>query len=168
MPKTSKDKKLANEYKRTARISVCACCFVNSRPASSPYQNLSPPTNYQTGPLPSPIMSAPLFPIVSPGISPEELLATPKTTTPPLTSPPPAPSQPSKQSSLLAINLDLIELIFSTPPTSPHPFFDSLKDLDPRTTNPPLPRPSFESIKHLDNQPPPLPIMEPPLPPLPP
>ncbi|GKF89592.1 hypothetical protein Tco_0263555, partial [Tanacetum coccineum] len=113
-------------------------------------------------------MSALLFPIVSPGISPEELLATPKKTTPLLTSLPPAPSQPSKQSSPLAINLDLIELIFSTPPTSPHPFFDSLEDLPPRTTNPPPPRPSFESIERLANQPPPLPIMEPPLTPLPP
>ncbi|GJU28471.1 hypothetical protein Tco_1167092 [Tanacetum coccineum] len=67
----------------------------------------------------------------SPGISPSHLLNTPKTTTPPLTTPPPAPSQPSKQSSPLAKNLDPVELIFSTPPTPPHPFFDSLKDLPP-------------------------------------
>ncbi|GKF40427.1 hypothetical protein Tco_0120488, partial [Tanacetum coccineum] len=74
--------------------------------------------------------------------------------------------QPSKQSSPLAINLDPVELIFSTPPTSPHPFFDSLKDLPP--ANPPPPQPSFDTIERLANQPPPLPVMEPHLPPLPP
>nr|GEV15729.1 hypothetical protein [Tanacetum cinerariifolium] len=57
-------------------------------------------------------------------------------------------SQPSKQSSSLAENLDPIELIFFTPPTSPHPFFDSLEDLPSRTTNPPPPQPLFKSIKH--------------------
>nr|GEU82733.1 hypothetical protein [Tanacetum cinerariifolium] len=81
---------------------------------------------------------------------------------------PPAPSQSSKHTSPLAINLDPIKLIFSTPPTSPHPFFDSLEDLPPRTTNPPPPQPSFDTIKRLANQPPPLPVMEPPLPPMPP
>ncbi|GKF22139.1 hypothetical protein Tco_0074461, partial [Tanacetum coccineum] len=96
------------------------------------------------------------------------LLTTPKSTLPPLTSPPPAPTQPSKHSSPLAINLDPVELIFSTPPVSPHPLFDTLKDLPPRTTNPPPPQPLFESIKHLANQPPPLPAMEPPPPLLPP
>ncbi|GJR61555.1 hypothetical protein Tco_1503717 [Tanacetum coccineum] len=113
-------------------------------------------------------MSPPLIAIVLPGISPEELLITPKSTPLPMTSPLPALSQPSKHSSSLAINLDLVELIFSTPPTSSHPFFDSLEDLSLRTTNPPPPRPSFDSIKHLANQPPSLPAMEPPLPPLPP
>ncbi|GJY46815.1 hypothetical protein Tco_0435878 [Tanacetum coccineum] len=113
-------------------------------------------------------MSPPLSPITSPGISPSHLLSTPKTTPPPLTSPPPAPSQPSKQTSSLAINLDPIEIIFSTPPTSPHPFFDSLEDLPPRTTNLPPPQPSLETIERLTNQPPPLPTMEPPLPPIPP
>ncbi|GJZ37568.1 hypothetical protein Tco_0583759 [Tanacetum coccineum] len=161
---TNKDKKLDNEFKRTAKISVRACCFINPRLVSPPYQNLSPPTDYQMGPSPSPIMSPPLLPIVSPGISPGELLSTPKSTPPPLTSPPPAPSQPSKQSSPFAINLDVVELIFSTPPTSPHPFFDSLEDLPLKTTNPPPPRPTFESIECLANQPPPLPSMEPQLP----
>ncbi|GJX45038.1 hypothetical protein Tco_0261714 [Tanacetum coccineum] len=104
----------------------------------------------------------------SPGILPSQLLNTPKSTHSPLTSPPPAPSQPSKQSSPLAINLDPVELIFSTPPTSPHLFFNSLEDLPPRTTNLPPPRPSFDTIERLDNQPSPLPAMEPPLPPLPP
>nr|GEW60362.1 hypothetical protein [Tanacetum cinerariifolium] len=62
-----------------------------------------------------------------------------------------------------------VKLIFSTPPTSPHPFFDSLEDLLPRTTNTPPPQPTFDSIKHLANQPSLVPdVMEPPLPPLPP
>ncbi|GJW66708.1 hypothetical protein Tco_0121132 [Tanacetum coccineum] len=104
----------------------------------------------------------------SPGISPSYLLNTPKTTPPPLNSPPPTPSQPSKQSPPLAINFDLVELIFSTPPTSPYQFFDSLEDLPPRTTNLPPPRPSFDTNERLANQPPPLPSMGPPLPPLPP
>ncbi|GKE34688.1 hypothetical protein Tco_1454010 [Tanacetum coccineum] len=116
----------------------------------------------------SPIMSLPLSPIRSPGISPSQFLNTPKSTPPPLTFPPPTPSQASKQSSSLAISLDPVKLIFSTPPTSPHPFFDSLEDLPPRTANPPPPRPSFDTIECLANQPPPLPAMEPPLPPLPP
>nr|GEW40318.1 hypothetical protein [Tanacetum cinerariifolium] len=84
-----------------------------------------------------------------------------------MTSPPPAPLQPSKHSSPLTINLDPVDLIFSTPPTSPHPFFDSIEDLPPRTTNLPLPQPSFDTIERLANQLPPLPIMEPRLPPLP-
>ncbi|GKD46786.1 hypothetical protein Tco_1271431 [Tanacetum coccineum] len=104
----------------------------------------------------------------SPGISSSHLLNTPKTTPQPLSSPPPAPSKPSKQNSSLAINLDPVELIFSTPPTSPHPFFDSLENLPARTTNPPPPQPSFETIERLVNQPPPLPAIEPPLLPLPP
>nr|GFA14370.1 hypothetical protein [Tanacetum cinerariifolium] len=61
-----------------------------------------------------------------------------------------------------------MELIFSTPPASPHPFFDSLEDLPPRTANPPPPQPSFDTIGCLSNQPLPLPTMEPPLPPFPP
>ncbi|GJX21313.1 hypothetical protein Tco_0223990 [Tanacetum coccineum] len=134
MPKTNKDKKSAIEFKCTARISVCACFFVNPCPVSPPYQNLSPPTDHQTGPPPSPIMSPPLLSIVSLGISPEELLITSKSTPLPMTSQPPAPSQPSKHSSALAINLDPIELIFYTPPTSPYLFFDSFEDLPQQTT----------------------------------
>ncbi|GKE32042.1 hypothetical protein Tco_1451364, partial [Tanacetum coccineum] len=110
----------------------------------------------------------PLSPITSLGISASYLLTTHKTTPSTLTSSPPAPSQPSKQSSPLAINLDPVELMFSTPPTSPHPFFDSLEDLPPRTTNPPPSQPSFDTIERLANQPRPLPAMEPPLPLMPP
>ncbi|GJT13646.1 reverse transcriptase domain-containing protein, partial [Tanacetum coccineum] len=145
------------------------------RPAYPLYQPLSPPTDYQTVPPSSLNVSSPLSPITSPRISPSKLLTTPKLAPPLLTSPPPAPTQSSKNSSPLAINLDPVELIFSTPPTSPHTLFDSLKDLPPKTNNPPLPRPSFESIERLVNQPPPLPAMEPlllpftpQLPPLPP
>ncbi|GJW55771.1 hypothetical protein Tco_0099856 [Tanacetum coccineum] len=146
------------------RISIRTCCFINPHLASPLYQNLSPPTDYQTGPPPSPIMSPPLSLVVSP----DELLSTPKSTLPPLTSPSLAPSQPSKQSSPLAINLDLVELIFSTSPISPHLFFDSLGDLRLRTTNLPPLRPSFDSIERLANQPLHLPVMEPPLLPFPP
>nr|GEU88817.1 hypothetical protein [Tanacetum cinerariifolium] len=87
-------------------------------------------------------------------------------------------TQPSKHSSPLAINLDPIEVLFSTPPTSPQTLFDTLEDLPPTTTNPLSPRPSFDSIKGLANEPSPIPAMEPPplliltmkppLPPLPP
>nr|GEV23976.1 hypothetical protein [Tanacetum cinerariifolium] len=143
----------ANTFKRTSCISVCACCFVNPRPASPPYQNLSPPTDYQ--------MAPPLSPITSPGTSPDQLLNTPKTTLPP------APSQPCKQNSSFPINLDPVELIFSTP-TSPHLFSDYLEDLPPRTIHPPPPQPSFDTIECLANQPPHIPFMEPPFPPLPP
>nr|GEW99438.1 hypothetical protein [Tanacetum cinerariifolium] len=94
----------------------------------------------------------------------KQLLITP----PPLTSPPSAPTQPSRHSSPLAINLDPTELLFSTPPTSPQTLFDTLEDLPPTTTNLPPHRPSFDSIDHLANEPPPSSAMEPPLPPLPP
>ncbi|GKA97899.1 copia protein [Tanacetum coccineum] len=121
-----------------------------------------------TVPPSTPNVSPPLSPITSLGISLSKLLTTPKSNPPTLSSSPPTPTQPSKTSSPLAINLDPVELIFSTPTTSPYPLFDTLEDLPPRTTNPPPPRPSFESIKRLANQLPPLPAMEPPLPPLPP
>ncbi|GJZ39226.1 hypothetical protein Tco_0585789 [Tanacetum coccineum] len=71
----------------------------------------------------------------------------------------------------IAINIEPVEIIFSTPPTSPHPFFDSLKDLPLRTTDPPPTQPTFDSIECLAIQPPSKPKvmeMEPPLPPLPP
>ncbi|GKE36578.1 hypothetical protein Tco_1459983 [Tanacetum coccineum] len=96
-----------------------------------------------------------------------------------MTSPPPAPTQPSKLTSPLAINLDPIELLFSTPLTSPQSFLDSLKELPPSTTNPPPPQPLFDTIEHMANNPPhippiestfpsPTPDMKPPLPPFPP
>nr|GEW66560.1 reverse transcriptase domain-containing protein [Tanacetum cinerariifolium] len=123
------------------------------------------PTNYHTAPLSSLNISPPPSLITTPRISPSKLLLTPKSILPPLTSPPPAPTQPSKHSSLLTISLDPVEPLFSTSPTLPQAFFDSLEDLPPRTTNP---IPSFESIGCLANEPPPLPAMEAPLPPLPP
>nr|GEY97268.1 hypothetical protein [Tanacetum cinerariifolium] len=57
----------------------------------------------------------------------------------------------------------------TTPPTSPHPFFDTLEDLPPRTTNPPPPKPMFDFVERLASHPLPVPDvikMEPPLPPL--
>ncbi|GJZ25648.1 hypothetical protein Tco_0569901 [Tanacetum coccineum] len=170
MPKFNNDKKDNKSLKRTARISVRACCFINPPPSSPPYQHFSPPSNYQTAPPPTPLESPPTTSIAPPGFCSGQLLTTPKTSSPPLTSPPPTPTQPSKQTSPLAINLEPIELVFSTPPTSPHPFFDSLEDLPPRTTNPPPPQPTFDSIERLANHPPPVPEiteMEPPLLPLP-
>nr|GEU96194.1 hypothetical protein [Tanacetum cinerariifolium] len=149
-------------------MSVRPCCFNNPRPSSPPYHAQSPPTDYQTASPSSSNISLPFSPITTLGISPSKLLLTPKSSPPLLTSPLPAPTQPSKHSSPLTINLDPIELIFSTPPTSPHAFFDSLKDLPPRIINPPPPRPSLESTERLANQPPPLSAIEPHLPPLPP
>ncbi|GKC85767.1 hypothetical protein Tco_1141484 [Tanacetum coccineum] len=149
-----KDKKI--NIKRTAKISV--------RPSP-------PPT--------SPTSIPPLSPIISLATSNGNLLLTPKSTPPPLTSPPPTLTHLSKLTSPLAINLDPIELLFSTPPTSPQAFIDSLDELSPSTTNPPSPQASFDTIERMVNEPPPIlpiestfpsptPDMEPPLPPLPP
>ncbi|GJX73198.1 hypothetical protein Tco_0311793 [Tanacetum coccineum] len=171
MPKENK-----TNLKRTARISVKPCCFNNPRTSSPLYQPLSPPSDYTLGPLPiSPILTSP----ISPTYYNSDLLTTPRSTPPSLTSPPPAPTQPFKLASPLAINLDPIELWFSTPPTSPQAFLDSLDDLPPSTTNPPPPRPSFDTIKRMANAPPlippidstfpsPTPNLEPPIPPFPP
>ncbi|GKB68659.1 hypothetical protein Tco_0930071 [Tanacetum coccineum] len=135
-------------------------------------------TKYQgmIAPPSTPIDSSPTTPLAPPGISSTELLTTSKTTPPPLTTPPHAPTQPSKKSSPLTINLEPVEPIFLTLPTSPHHLFDSLDDLPLRTTNPPPPQPTFESIKHIANQPslildiidmePPLPLLPPHLLPL--
>nr|GEY27057.1 hypothetical protein [Tanacetum cinerariifolium] len=168
MTKFNKEKKSVNNFKRTARMSVRPSCFNNTRPSSPPYQALSPPTDYQTAPPSSPNISPPVSPIITLGISPSNFFLTLKSSPPQLTSPPPAPTQPSKHSSPLTINLDPVELIFSTPPTSPHALFDPLDYVPPRTINPPPPRPLFESIERLANRTPPLPAIEPPLPPLPP
>ncbi|GJR34721.1 hypothetical protein Tco_1210405 [Tanacetum coccineum] len=166
--------------KRTARISVRPCCFNNPRTSSPPYQRLSPPTDYVLAPPPtSPNSIPPLSPIISLATSNSNLLLTLKSTPLPLTSPPLALTQPLKLTSPLAINLDSIELLFSTPPTSPQAFLDSLEELSPSITNPTPPRPSFDTIKRMANNPPPiLPIestfpsptqdIEPPLPPFPP
>ncbi|GKD31302.1 hypothetical protein Tco_1242080 [Tanacetum coccineum] len=172
MPKDNK-----TNIKRTARISVRPCCFNNPRTSSPPYQPLSPSTDYVLAPPPTSI--PPLSPIISLATSNSNLLLTPKLTPPLLTSPPPAPTQPSKLPSPLAINLDPIELLFSTPPTSPQAFIDSLEELPPSTTNPLPPRPSFDTIERMANNPPlippiestfpsPTPDMETPLPPFPP
>ncbi|GJV95488.1 hypothetical protein Tco_1547065 [Tanacetum coccineum] len=115
MPKSNKEKKSASNLKRTARISARPCCFNNPHPLSPPYQDLSPPTDYQAVPSPSPNVSPPLSLITTPKISPSKLLLTPKSSPSPLTSPLPVPTQPSKHSSPLSINLDPVELIFSTP-----------------------------------------------------
>ncbi|GJS96653.1 hypothetical protein Tco_0803621 [Tanacetum coccineum] len=174
MPKENK-----TNLKRTARISVRPCCFNNPRTSSPPYQPLSLPSYYVLRPPPTTPTSKTSIPQLSPTSNNNNLLLTPNSTPPPLTSPPPAPSQPSKLTSPLAINLDPIELLFSTPPTSPQAFLNSLEDLPPATTNPPPPRPSFDTIEHLANEQPRIPPidssfpsptldMEPPIPPFPP
>ncbi|GJR48013.1 hypothetical protein Tco_1316116 [Tanacetum coccineum] len=153
--------------------------FNNPRTSSPPYQPLSPPSDYVSGLLPTTPTSQTSIPHLSPASNNNNLLLTPKSTPPPLTSPPSAPTQPSKLTSPLAINLDPIKLLFSTPPTSPQAFLDSLEDLPPATTNHPPPRPSFDTIERLANEPPPIspidssfpsptPDMELPIPPFPP
>ncbi|GJR31415.1 hypothetical protein Tco_1107647 [Tanacetum coccineum] len=171
MPKENK-----TNLKRTARISVRPCCFNNPRTSSPPYQPLSPPSDYTSGPLPTSPISTSLILLTHHN---SDLLTTPRSTPPSLTSPPPAPTQPSKLTSPLVINLDLIELLFSTLPTSPQAFLVSLDDLPPSTTNPPPPRPFFDTIERMANAPPPIPPidstfpsptlkLEPPIPPFPP
>ncbi|GKD88169.1 hypothetical protein Tco_1363676 [Tanacetum coccineum] len=131
MSKSNNDKKDNKSFKRTTRISIRACCFVNPPPSYPPYQHFSPPIDYQTTLPSTPLESSLTSPMAPPGFSPTQLLTTPKTTLPPLNSPSLEPSQPSKQKSHLAINLEPIELVFSTLP--PYLLIHSL------TTNPPLP-----------------------------
>nr|GEV38759.1 hypothetical protein [Tanacetum cinerariifolium] len=133
--------------------------------------------DYVSAPPPTSPTSIPsLSLIISPATSNRNLLLTPKSIPPPLTSPPPSPTQPLNLTSPLSINLDPIELLFSTPPTSPQAFLDSIGELPPSITNPLQPRPSFDTIEHMANEPPPVPpvestfpsptsIMEAPLPP---
>nr|GEY56836.1 hypothetical protein [Tanacetum cinerariifolium] len=166
MLKSSNNKKENKSLRRTAWIRIRACCLVN--PSNSPpFQRFSHPSDYQTAPPSTPLDFPPTTPLAPPDFSPSELLTTPKTTPPPLTTPPLAPTQQSKKSSPLTINLEHVELIFLTPPTSPHPFFYSLEDLPPRTANPPPPQPTFDFVECLASQPPLVPnvmVMEPPLP----
>nr|GEV46894.1 hypothetical protein [Tanacetum cinerariifolium] len=150
MPKSTYDKKDNKSLKRTTRNSVRTCCFVNPPPTSSPYQRLSPPSDYQMTPPSTPLESPPTTPIAPQGFSHCELLTTPITTPLPLTSPPPTPTQPSKQFSSLNLNIVPVKLIFSTPSTSHHPFFDSLKDLPAHTINPLLSQPTFDTNRTFD------------------
>ncbi|GJR50041.1 hypothetical protein Tco_1400562 [Tanacetum coccineum] len=171
MPITSCETKTNKTLRRTARISVKPCCLVNPKSPNNlpPFQRFSPPSDYHVALPSTPLDSPPTKPLAPPGFSPTYILTTLKTT-PPLTTLPSAPTQASKKSSPLTINLEPIELIFSTPPTSPHHLFDSVDDLPLRTTNPPPPQPTFESIERIANQPPPIldiMDMEPLLPPLP-
>ncbi|GKD33181.1 hypothetical protein Tco_1248690 [Tanacetum coccineum] len=155
MPKENK-----TNLKRTARISVRPCCFNNPRTSSPLYQHFSPSSDYVSGPPPTTPTSQTTIPHLLPTNNNTNLLLTPKKTPPPLTSPPPAPTQPSKLTSPVAINLDPIKLLFSTPSTFPQAFLNSLEDLPPATTNPPPPRPSFDTIERLANEPPPIPPID--------
>ncbi|GJZ21718.1 hypothetical protein Tco_0558757 [Tanacetum coccineum] len=58
-------------------------------------------------------------------------------TSPISTSPPP-----------LTTTLEPRELLFPTPPSSPHAYLDTLEDLPPRSINPP-PLPTFESMERV-------------------
>ncbi|GKD10030.1 hypothetical protein Tco_1189715 [Tanacetum coccineum] len=127
MPKSSNEKKASKSLRRTAKISVRPCCLVNPSSNSLTSQRFSPPSDYQVAHPYTPLESPPITPLAPLGFSPSEILETPKTTPTLLTTPLSAHSQPSKQSSPLTINLEPVELIFSTPPSSHHPFFDSLK-----------------------------------------
>ncbi|GJR08350.1 hypothetical protein Tco_0791002 [Tanacetum coccineum] len=73
--------------------------------------------------------------------------------TPQPTPPPQALSQPPRELPPLSNNIKPLELIFTTLPTSSHPFTDDLEDLPPWTSHPPPP-PTFESIEHIAPQPP--------------
>nr|GEY52621.1 hypothetical protein [Tanacetum cinerariifolium]GEY53366.1 hypothetical protein [Tanacetum cinerariifolium] len=150
MPESTYDKKDNKSLKRPTRSSVRTCCFANPPPTSSPYQRFSPPSDYQTTPPSTPLESPPTTPIGPQGFSRCEFLTTPNTTLLPLTSPPPTPTQPSKQFSSLTVNIEPVELIFSTPPTSHHPFFDSLEDLPPHTINHPPSQPTFDTHRTFD------------------
>ncbi|GJW96950.1 hypothetical protein Tco_0178758 [Tanacetum coccineum] len=131
MPKTPSETSSNKTQRRTARISVRPCCLINlaSSNESSPLRKFSPPSDYNVAPPSTPLESPPKTPLAPQTISTTELLTTPKTTPPPLTTPPPVPTQPFKQTLPLATDLEPLELIFFTPPTSPHPFFDTLEDL---------------------------------------
>ncbi|GKE33504.1 hypothetical protein Tco_1452826, partial [Tanacetum coccineum] len=76
MPKSNNDKEDNKSFKRTARISVRACCFVNPPLASPPYHHFSPPTDYLTAPPSTPLESPPTSHMASPGFSlePVELI----------------------------------------------------------------------------------------------
>ncbi|GJT28907.1 retrovirus-related pol polyprotein from transposon TNT 1-94 [Tanacetum coccineum] len=77
----------------------------------------------------------------------------PRTNSPPppqATSPPP-PQEPSPLPDSIE---PLVEpIIFTTPPTSPHPFMYDLKDLPIRPSNP-SPQPTFDTIDQIALQPP--------------
>ncbi|GKC79967.1 hypothetical protein Tco_1130741 [Tanacetum coccineum] len=104
-------------------MSVRPCCLINitSSNESTPIRNFSPPSDYNVAPPSTPLESPPRTPLASQATSSIEPLTTLKVTPPPVTTPPPAPTQPSKQTPPQAINLEPLELIFTTPPTSPHP-----------------------------------------------
>ncbi|GJV77821.1 hypothetical protein Tco_1509405 [Tanacetum coccineum] len=172
MPKIPSETSSNKTQRRTARISVRPCCLINltSSNEPAPLRNFSPLNDYNIAPPSTPLESPPKTTLAPQDTSPIQTLTTLKVTPPSLTTPPPVPTQPSKQTPLHATDLEPLKLIFSTPPTSPYPFFDTLEDLPLRSTNPPH-LPSFKSIKCMANQPPLLSkimYVKSPLPPFPP
>ncbi|GKC86315.1 hypothetical protein Tco_1142032, partial [Tanacetum coccineum] len=88
--------------------------------SSNESSQLNEPTNnYITTPHTTPLETSPKTPHTSP------------VTTPLVT--PPLALQPT-----ISTTLTPRELVFTTPPTSPHPYFNILEDLPPRCTNAPL------------------------------
>ena len=128
--------------KKTARISVRPCCFVNLSSSSES----SPLT------ISSPIRDDTSLTLATPNQSHIVITTPPPTKTP--TSPPPAPIQtsktPSPPSPPRSPTLIPMEL-FSTPPTSPNPFLEDLDDLPPRPNHPP-PLPSFGTIERIAHE----------------
>nr|GEY97620.1 hypothetical protein [Tanacetum cinerariifolium] len=131
------------------QLAICATLVMNEEMEGVAISNLVM-SDYQTTPPSTPLESPPTTPIAPQGFSRCELLTTPNTTPLPLTSPPPTPTQPSKQFSSVTLNIEPVKLIFSTPPTSHHPFFDSLEDLPPHTINPPPSQPTFDTNRRFD------------------
>ncbi|GKE08719.1 hypothetical protein Tco_1412270 [Tanacetum coccineum] len=61
-------------------------------------------------------------------------------------------SQTPPTQQIEASPLDPLELVFSTPPSSPiepHPYLNSMEDLPPRSSNPPPPPPSQDFTQTL-------------------
>ncbi|GJY39876.1 hypothetical protein Tco_0426240 [Tanacetum coccineum] len=124
-----------NPPRKVAQTSVIEISLNESSPLKKPSNN------YNTTPPTTPLK-----------ISPQTQLTTP------LVTPPLAP-QPTTPTTLASR-----KLVFTTPPTSPHPYLNTLEDLPPKCTNPP-PLPTLEQLV---SQPLPLPDhmdVEPSLPP---
>ncbi|GJV66215.1 hypothetical protein Tco_1477043 [Tanacetum coccineum] len=89
MTKTPSETSSNKTPRRTARLSVRPCCFINltSSNESSPLRNFSPQSDYNVAPPSTPLESSPETPLDPQATSPIEPLTTPKVT-PPLTTPP--------------------------------------------------------------------------------
>ncbi|GKG01747.1 hypothetical protein Tco_0306452 [Tanacetum coccineum] len=105
-----------NPPRKIAQTSVIDISSNESSPLNEPTNN------YNTTPPTTPLETSPQTPLTTPLV------------TPPLA---PQPTIPT--------TLAPRELVFTTPPTSPHPYLNTLEDLPPRCTNPP-PLPTLEQL----------------------